>query len=755
MRSPSLSSRLAARSPSPRRSRIAAARRRAGPEDRRGRRRHVDRPALLQPLPQQQHRRAHLRQARADGPRLEDDPGPRDVVEGDRRHDLGVQAAQGREVPRRHASSPPRTSCSRSTACRTCRTAPGSFTRVHEGDHREGDRRPVHDPLQVRGAVSAVAERPVDDLHRVEEGRRPAPRPRTSTPARRRSAAAATSSSSTCPATASSSCATTATGATKPPWDKVTFKIIKNEPARVAALLSGDVDAIEQPPTADLARIKGDPKFTVVVEDLAPRHLLQLRPPRPRRARSSPTRTASRSTRIRCSTCACAARSPRRSTAPAIAERVMEGQAIPSGQLVSDKLFGHVPDAQGRRVRSRGREEAARRGRLSRRLQPHDPRPDRPLRQRREDRAGGGADADARRHRLQGRDGADGRRTSARASKQEFSFHMVGWGASTGEASLAAALAARDVQPRQGHGRRQLGPLQQPKVDYLIEQALQQVDDENRARDAAAGDQARDGGPRPHADPLPVHDLGDEEERRRTRRAPTSTRSRSSSSPVERHDRSTRRRRLAGAIRHAMLVFIIRRSLQSVVVLLVMSLLVFVGVYAIGNPIDILINPQADQAERERAIAALGLDKPLCEQYLTLPRGALHGDLGRSFVHSTSGARADPRAHAGDAGARARRDADRDRARHSARPVGRAEAQRRRRPHDHGRLDPRLLAADVLGRPDADHGVLGAARLAAVERPRRDGDAVRRAGGRSSRCDGLRAPRACRRSTSRCSSSRC
>ena len=71
-----------------------------------------------------------------------------------------------------------------------------------------------------------------------------------------------------------------------------------------------------------------------------------------------------------------------------------------------------------------------------------------------------------------------------------------------------------------------------------------------------------------------------------------------------------------------MLVFIIRRSLQSVVVLLVMSLLVFVGVYAIGNPIDILINPQADQIDRERAIAALGLDKPLWEQYLELPARA-------------------------------------------------------------------------------------------------------------------------------------
>ena len=85
-----------------------------------------------------------------------------------------------------------------------------------------------------------------------------------------------------------------------------------------------------------------------------------------------------------------------------------------------------------------------------------------------------------------------------------------------------------------------------------------------------------------------------------------------------------------------MLVYIIRRSMQSVVVLFVMSLLVFIGVYAIGNPIDILINPQADQIDRERAIVALGLDKPLWEQYLVFLKGALTGDLGRSFVHATS-----------------------------------------------------------------------------------------------------------------------
>ncbi len=84
-----------------------------------------------------------------------------------------------------------------------------------------------------------------------------------------------------------------------------------------------------------------------------------------------------------------------------------------------------------------------------------------------------------------------------------------------------------------------------------------------------------------------------------------------------------------------MLVFIIRRLLQSVVVLLVMSLLVFVGVFAVGNPIDSLISPDADQLDRARTIAAFGLDKPLWQQYLLFLKNALSGDMGRSFAFST------------------------------------------------------------------------------------------------------------------------
>jgi peptide/nickel transport system permease protein len=83
-----------------------------------------------------------------------------------------------------------------------------------------------------------------------------------------------------------------------------------------------------------------------------------------------------------------------------------------------------------------------------------------------------------------------------------------------------------------------------------------------------------------------------------------------------------------------MLAFAIRRLGQSLFVLVVMSFIVFLGVYAIGNPMELLVNPQADEVERVRATAALGLDKPMVEQFTTFLEKAAHGDLGRSFVYN-------------------------------------------------------------------------------------------------------------------------
>jgi peptide/nickel transport system substrate-binding protein len=264
----------------------------------------------------------------------------------------------------------------------------------------------------------------------------------------------------------------------KPAYDKVTFRIIKNEAARTAALLSGDVDAIEQPPTADLARLKADPKFTVTSKishrviyfnfdfldrsspfitgkdgkPLAKNPLLDLR------VRRAMSKAINRK---------------------AIADRVMEGQAVPSGQLVSDHLFGFVPTLKADAFDPEGAKKLLA-------------------------QAGYGDGFNLTIHGPAGRYVNDEKivqavaqmlsriginckvETSpmgpyaAHASKQEFSFHMVGWGASTGEASspLRSLLATYDAA--KGLGAVNWGRYSNPKVDYLIEQALQQVDDGNR-----------------------------------------------------------------------------------------------------------------------------------------------------------------------------------------------------------------------------------------------------------------------------------
>jgi|TARA_B100001093_G_scaffold307345_1_gene293337 peptide/nickel transport system permease protein len=78
--------------------------------------------------------------------------------------------------------------------------------------------------------------------------------------------------------------------------------------------------------------------------------------------------------------------------------------------------------------------------------------------------------------------------------------------------------------------------------------------------------------------------------------------------------------------------FIIKRTLQSILVLFVMSLIVFVGVNLVGDPVDMLINPEADQMEIDRVIRELGLDRPVSEQYWYFLVNAFQGDLGRSFI---------------------------------------------------------------------------------------------------------------------------
>ncbi len=81
-----------------------------------------------------------------------------------------------------------------------------------------------------------------------------------------------------------------------------------------------------------------------------------------------------------------------------------------------------------------------------------------------------------------------------------------------------------------------------------------------------------------------------------------------------------------------MTAYILRRLMQTAVLVAVMSVIVFFGIHVVGDP-DLAAGQSADGPEGHRGGGrALGLDRPIWEQYLHFVSGALRGDLGRSFI---------------------------------------------------------------------------------------------------------------------------
>lgn len=85
-----------------------------------------------------------------------------------------------------------------------------------------------------------------------------------------------------------------------------------------------------------------------------------------------------------------------------------------------------------------------------------------------------------------------------------------------------------------------------------------------------------------------------------------------------------------------MLAFILRRLAQAFFVIAAMLVIVFFGVNVVGDPIYMLISPEMDQQQIAETARALGLDRPIWEQFLVFLKNAAQGDLGRSFVHGES-----------------------------------------------------------------------------------------------------------------------
>lgn len=269
---------------------------------------------------------------------------------------------------------------------------------------------------------------------------------------------------------------------TQPDWDKVTFRMITSAPARVAALLSGDVHMIEGVPTADAAKLKTDKR--VEVSNAVSNRMIYLHMDSGRKT-NSPFITAADGKPMEANPLVDAR--VRRAISKmidrnVIVSRVMEGQAIPAGQLLDEAFFGTSkklkPDAYDPAGAKKLMAEAGYPNGFGVTL--HSPN---------NRYINDGATAQAVAQYLS-RNGIPTKVDTmpsniffTRASKQEFSFILAGWGAASGDTSspLRALLATND--PKAGMGGANRGRFSSPELDALIAKAVVIIDD--KQRDAA------------------------------------------------------------------------------------------------------------------------------------------------------------------------------------------------------------------------------------------------------------------------------
>jgi peptide/nickel transport system permease protein len=81
--------------------------------------------------------------------------------------------------------------------------------------------------------------------------------------------------------------------------------------------------------------------------------------------------------------------------------------------------------------------------------------------------------------------------------------------------------------------------------------------------------------------------------------------------------------------------YLVKRILQSIIIILGISLIVFIITHLTGDPTNLLLHPEASQTERELFRRELGLDRPLHIQYFEFLKNAIQGDFGQSFRHQT------------------------------------------------------------------------------------------------------------------------
>jgi peptide/nickel transport system substrate-binding protein len=267
-------------------------------------------------------------------------------------------------------------------------------------------------------------------------------------------------------------------------WDKVTLRILPADSARIAALLAGDLDAIENIPTADLTRLKTNANLRLE-QKVSWRtlflHMDQYRdhPPRVSDKSGKPlAKNPFKDARVRLAV-------SRAINRRAIVERVMEGNAIAAGNLVSPPVFGHVdalkpetydPESAKKLLAEAGYPDGFA-------LTLHAPN----------DRYVNDEQVAQAVAQMLARVGIQTRVETmpasvyfAKARAGEFAFALLGWGSFSGDLALRALVATPNAE--KGYGAWNWGRYSNPKVDALLEQGFATLDEAKRealAREAA------------------------------------------------------------------------------------------------------------------------------------------------------------------------------------------------------------------------------------------------------------------------------
>jgi len=269
----------------------------------------------------------------------------------------------------------------------------------------------------------------------------------------------------------------------KPEWETVTYRYLTSGPTRVAALLSGDVDVIENVPPTDIAKLKSN--GNVAVYDTLSNRVIYLHMDQFRDV--TPFITAKDGSQIKNPLLDLKVRQAlsKAINRQAIVDRIMDGAAVPAEQVLAKNFFGTSQKLQPTPYDLNGAkkllEEAGYKNGFKMKM--HGPA----------GRYTNDAQILEAIAQMFTRLGLDveietmppanffTRASTGANGMPEFSVILVGWGAGTGETSGSLRSLMGTVDKAKGSGAANRGRYSNPALDAKLDEALAAVDDAKRA----------------------------------------------------------------------------------------------------------------------------------------------------------------------------------------------------------------------------------------------------------------------------------